>query len=328
MSCPAGIADVRDILRLTALFHARRGRSFLSSLSIQEGRNYQFDFLRPTHSLYGYYNRMVESYMKVMQPPPGLIEKLVKEGTDPETKWKTLEEGRNRAEWEKGRRRREDDRVKEAEEEEKAFSAIDWQDFVVVETIEFTQTDMELELPPPTSVDRLKTMSMAEKRMASMVMEETGAGPTGGMPGLPNLPIPEEFEVEEEEDEEARTLRIKAEQEQARAREVQRAAMESRGMKIKKDYVPKGRRSCENKLMFRYRARRFCLHRKVSLLWPIDPRERVDRAYPDRAARPKVEGAETATGVTSISSTAITTGCGRVWLTTKPCKCTNGSVWG
>jgi splicing factor 3A subunit 1 len=92
-----------DILRLTALFHARRGRSFLSSLSVREGRNYQFDFLRPTHSLYGYYNRMVESYMKVMHPPPGLIETLVKEASDAEAKWKTLEEGRNRAEWERGR---------------------------------------------------------------------------------------------------------------------------------------------------------------------------------------------------------------------------------
>jgi splicing factor 3A subunit 1 len=230
----------RDILRLTALFHARRGRSFLSSLSVREGRNYQFDFLRPTHSLYGYYNRMVESYMKVMQPPPGLIENIVKEVGDPETKWKTLEEGRNRSEWERGRRKREDERAKEQNEEQKAFAAIDWQDFVVVETIEFTQNDIDLELPPPTSVDKLRTMSMAEKRMASMVMEETGAGPTGGVTGMPGPTAAEEVEMEEEEEEEVRLQRIKAEQEQARAREVQRAAMESRGMKIRKDYVPKG----------------------------------------------------------------------------------------
>lgn len=230
-----------DILRLTALFHARRGRSFLSSLSVREGRNYQFDFLRPTHSLYGYYNRMVESYMKVMHPPPGLIDTLVKEASDPEAKWKTLEEGKNRAEWERGRRKREDEKARERDEEAEAFAAIDWQDFVTVETIEFTQNDMELELPPPTSVDKLRTMSMAEKRMASMIMEETGAGPTGG--DVNALAPVEEMEIEEEEeeeDEEIRLQRIKAEQEQARAREVQRAAMESRGLKIKKDYTPKG----------------------------------------------------------------------------------------
>ena len=178
--------------------------------------------------------------MKVMQPPPGLIEGLVKQASDSEAKWTALEEGRSRAEWERGRRKREDEEAKEQDEEQKAFAAIDWQDFVVVETIEFTQNDMELELPPPTSVDKLRTMSMAEKRMASMVMEETGAGPTGGMTGVPGLAPVEEIEIEEEEEEEVKLQRIKAEQEQARAREVQRAAMESRGMKIRKDYVSKG----------------------------------------------------------------------------------------
>ncbi|ORY23136.1 pre-mRNA splicing factor [Naematelia encephala] len=228
-----------DILRLTALFHARRGRSFLSSLSLREGRNYQFDFLRPTHSLFGYYNRMVESYQKVIQPPPGMIEHLIKDHSDPKIKWKTLEEARNRADWEKGRKKRNDEQAKEKEEEAKAMAQIDWQDFVVVETIEFTQNDMELDLPPPTSVDKLQSMSMAERRMASMVMEETGAGPTGA--GVqPMTAMEEEMEMEEEEEEEVRLQRIKAEQEQARAREVQRAAMESRGVKIKKDYVPKG----------------------------------------------------------------------------------------
>lgn len=238
---PGVTAQDLDILRLTALFHARRGRSFLSSLSIREGRNFQFDFLRPTHSLYGYYNRMVESYQKIMQPPPGLIETLIKESNDPDLKWKTLEDARKRTEWERGRRKREDVEAKEREAETAAYLAIDWQDFVVVETIEFTQTDMDLELPPPTSVERLKTMSMAEKRMASMVMEETGAGPTGGDLLLPpGGAAQEEMEIEDEEEEEAKTLRIKAEKEQQRAREVQTAALQSKGIKIKKDYVAKG----------------------------------------------------------------------------------------
>ncbi|ORX36927.1 Pre-mRNA splicing factor PRP21 like protein-domain-containing protein [Kockovaella imperatae] len=232
-----------DILRLTALFHARRGRSFLSSLSVREGRNYQFDFLRPTHSLYGYYNRMVESYTKIMQPPPGLIEGLIKEASDPEAKWKTLEEARNRAEWERGRRKREGEEAKEKEEEQKAFAAIDWQDFVVVETIEFTQNDVELDLPPPTSSEKLKSMSMAEKRMASMVMEEPGAemnkggfNPSAAADGA----AVEEMDMEDEEEEEARLQRIKAEQEQARARDIQKAAMAQKGVKIRSDYVPKG----------------------------------------------------------------------------------------
>lgn len=226
----------RDILRLTALFHARRGRAFLSALSVREGRNYQFDFLRPTHSLYGYYNRMVESYQRVMQPPPGLIEGLVKDAA--ETKWTILEQGRNRAEWEKFRRRRADIKQKEQDEEADAMAVIDWQDFVLVETIDFTQTDMELNLPPPSTVEQLKNRSMGEKRMASMIMEEGEPLAPPQMQGQE-----EEMDMEEEEEEEAEDLRlqrIKEEKEQARAREIQRAAMESRGMKIKKDYVPKG----------------------------------------------------------------------------------------
>ncbi|WWC89581.1 uncharacterized protein L201_004506 [Kwoniella dendrophila CBS 6074] len=242
-----------DILRLTALFHARRGRSFLSSLSVKEGRNYQFDFLRPTHSLYGYYNRMVESYQKIMQPPSGQIEHLIKQGNDSEIKWKTLEEAKNRSEWEKVKRKNEDIKLKEKQEEDKAFASIDWQDFVTVETIEFTSNDEQLELPPPTSIQKLKTMSMAEKRMAAMVMEETGAGQTveskyqnNGQNGANGNGNDDEMEIEEDDDddddeeEEVKLQRIKAQQEQARAREVQRAAMEQRGMKIKKDYVPKG----------------------------------------------------------------------------------------
>lgn len=47
----------RDILRLTALFAARSGRRFTSELANRESRNYQFDFLRPSHSLFGYFNR-------------------------------------------------------------------------------------------------------------------------------------------------------------------------------------------------------------------------------------------------------------------------------
>lgn len=194
---------------------------------------------------------MVESYQKIISPAPGTIETLVKETTDPSTKWKTLAEARNRAEWERGKRKREDERKKEKDEEAEAMGLIDWQDFVLVETIEFTQADMELELPPPTNVERLKSMSMAEKRMASMVMEEVGSGAAGagsngvgsGTGGVGGGAVDaEEVEMEDDDEgEEARLQRIKAEQEQARARDVQRAAMQSRGVKIKTDYTPKGR---------------------------------------------------------------------------------------
>lgn len=245
---PGVTAADLDVLRLTALFHARRGRSFLEALSRKEGRNYQFDFLRPTHSLYGYYNRMVESYQKIMRPPPGQVEAILKVDADPQAKWKTLEEARLRAQWEMGRRKRAAAEDLERDEEAKAFAVIDWQDFVTVETIEFTQADMELELPPPTSIEKMREMSMAERRMAAMLMEEPVAPPPAAPTSVPTAAAAaapasddiEEVDMEEdEEDEETRMERIKAEKEQARARDVQRAAMESKGIKIRKDYKRK-----------------------------------------------------------------------------------------
>jgi hypothetical protein len=106
----------RDIMKLTALFTAKRGRSFLAALSAREGRNYQFDFLRPTHSLFGYFNRLVEQYTKVLHPSKELLEGL-KERTKPGSKWKTLELSRKFAKWEQIKREKEKKRLDDQEAE-------------------------------------------------------------------------------------------------------------------------------------------------------------------------------------------------------------------
>lgn len=105
-----------DLMKLTALFTAQRGRSFLAALSQKEGRNYQFDFLRPASTLFGLFNRMVEQYKLILLPPNDCLEK-VNEITEPEGKWKRLAQIRRHAKWERIQRekakQREDD--KEAE---------------------------------------------------------------------------------------------------------------------------------------------------------------------------------------------------------------------
>lgn len=119
------------MLKLTALFTARKGRSFATALQAQEGRSYQFEFLRPSHSLFGYFNRLVEQYRLVMDPPPLLL-KGIREGAfggeDAEEKLllgagrgggrqKTLEKIKRRIEWERWvrerRKRAEDEQEKE-----------------------------------------------------------------------------------------------------------------------------------------------------------------------------------------------------------------------
>jgi splicing factor 3A subunit 1 len=104
----------RDIIKLTALFTAQRGRAFLAALSIKEGRNYQFDFLRPTHSLFGFFNRLVEQYAKVLSPTPALLDS-VKKRAEPGARWAILEEARQHATWERNKRER--DRKREDEKE-------------------------------------------------------------------------------------------------------------------------------------------------------------------------------------------------------------------
>ena len=105
-----------DIMKLTALFTARQGHSFLATLSVKEGRNYQFDFLKPTHSLFGYFNRLIDQYTKVLMPTPETLQRL-KERSEAGSKWKMLAEAQLHAKWERTRReqekKREDDREAE-----------------------------------------------------------------------------------------------------------------------------------------------------------------------------------------------------------------------
>jgi splicing factor 3A subunit 1 len=106
-------------MKLTALFTARRGRSFLANLSGREGRNYQFDFLRPNHSLFGYFNRLVEQYTKIIQPNKQMLEQL-KERTQEGARWSMLENARKYAKWERNKREREQKRQDDQEAERSA----------------------------------------------------------------------------------------------------------------------------------------------------------------------------------------------------------------
>lgn len=89
-----------DIMKLTALFTARRGHSFLAALSAKEGRNYQFDFLRPNHSLFGYFNRLVDQYSKIINPSKDALDALSAR-TNPNDRWNTLDAAHQHAKWAK-----------------------------------------------------------------------------------------------------------------------------------------------------------------------------------------------------------------------------------
>lgn len=107
-------------MKLTALFTARQGHTFLQTLSNREAQNYQYEFLRPTHSLFGYFNRLVEQYTKVLYPDKEMLEQL-KNQTHPTSRWTTLEIAKRYAKWERNKREREKRRQDDQEAERSEY---------------------------------------------------------------------------------------------------------------------------------------------------------------------------------------------------------------
>ncbi|KAI1701779.1 pre-mRNA splicing factor PRP21 like protein domain-containing protein [Ditylenchus destructor] len=132
-----------DLIRLTALFVARNGRQFLTQLMNREVRNYQFDFLKPQHSNFQYFTKLVEQYTKVIIPAKNVVEEIRENSTHQ----KLMADVRYRVGWEKHQKAIKDRENAEIEQERLAYSQIDWHDFVVVQTVDF-QPSETLNLPP------------------------------------------------------------------------------------------------------------------------------------------------------------------------------------
>ncbi|XP_034113619.1 splicing factor 3A subunit 1 [Drosophila albomicans] len=159
-----------DIVKLTAQFVARNGRQFLTNLMSREQRNFQFDFLRPQHSLFQYFTKLLEQYTKVLIPPKDLLTKLRFESSPGRaSQVKVLEQVKYRANWQRhqeAQRRREEEKI---ERERVAYAQIDWHDFVVVETVDYQPFESG-NFPPPTNPDEVGARVLMEERL----LEEEG----------------------------------------------------------------------------------------------------------------------------------------------------------
>ena len=71
-----------DTIRLTAQCVARNGKAFLTGLAAKEHGNPHFNFLKPTHSLFGFFTGLCDAYSKVLMPPKGLGQKLARTSQD------------------------------------------------------------------------------------------------------------------------------------------------------------------------------------------------------------------------------------------------------
>ncbi len=83
MPVPEGLTALDlDTLRLTAQFVARNGKAFLTGLAGREAGNPHFNFLKPTHSLFGFFTALCDAYSRVLMPPKPLAEQLRADAED------------------------------------------------------------------------------------------------------------------------------------------------------------------------------------------------------------------------------------------------------
>ncbi|KAK4869814.1 hypothetical protein LT330_005538 [Penicillium expansum] len=162
-----------DVVKHTALFVAKRGKSFMTALSQREARNFQFDFLRPQHSLYQFFTRLVDQYTILLRAE-GIDEatssekRIAELEQNAKNKFHVMERAKQRAEWVKYQRQQKQEKEEQSEQERIEYAQIDWHDFVVVETVEFTEHDDHAELPPPTSANDLQSASLEQRAALSL----------------------------------------------------------------------------------------------------------------------------------------------------------------
>ncbi|KAK1758346.1 putative pre-mRNA-splicing factor sap114 [Echria macrotheca] len=164
-----------EIVRLTALFVAKNGRPYMTQLAQREAGNPQFQFLIPNHTFHNFFQSTIDQYSILLRESgvngqgSKLQELRVAElRRNISDKYHVLARAKQRAEYS---RWQEAEKAKHEEEEEKKkieFARIDWNDFVVVETIVFTESDDQANLPPPTSLNDLQYASLEEKNKHSI----------------------------------------------------------------------------------------------------------------------------------------------------------------
>ncbi|KAJ5930647.1 hypothetical protein N7466_006140 [Penicillium verhagenii] len=170
---PVSHAQDLEVVKLTALFVAKRGKSWLTALSQREARNPQFEFLRPFNSLHQFFNRLVDQYTILLRSE-GLDDatteqkRIAELENSAKNKYHVLERAKQRADWVKHQELQKQEKEELEEQERIEYAQIDWHDFVVVETVVFTESDDHDDLPPPTSLNDLQSASLEQKAAMSL----------------------------------------------------------------------------------------------------------------------------------------------------------------
>lgn len=226
-----------DIIKLTAQFVARNGQKFLIGLTQRESRNPQFDFLKPTHALFGYFTSLVDAYTKCLMPNKDEIEKLKRCVSN---KAEIMDRAMSRFAWDEQEEAQRVSKEEEQKEEKDQMAQIDWHDFVIVETIEFTAQDDTIALAAPldTSTGAPKGAPVPLDAQGSLFAEAKIDKPKGieeedREEAVADLER-EEREKKEREEREARDREERERQERERE-ERERAEREKEEMEVQEE---------------------------------------------------------------------------------------------
>ena len=157
-----------EIVKLTALYAAKNGRSWVTQLSQKEAGNFQFDFLRSQHSLHGYFSRLVDQYKDLIEgetadngaPQKKRIAEL---RANVENRFTLLEKAKQRAEYVKYQDKQKEEKESKIEKDRIEFAQIDWHDFNVVATIVFDEADEAVTMEYPKTLNDMQSLSLEEK---------------------------------------------------------------------------------------------------------------------------------------------------------------------
>lgn len=131
------------------------------SLRQREVSNPQLDFLNPAHSFHPIFLCLVDQYMKVFLPPRELLSKLKLYRDE---KFKVLFAVMSRVEYVRFCQNQKNELEKKEEEERIKSASIDWNDFLIVETIDFSIADKYMDLPAPLEYTALLGMSIMQRK--------------------------------------------------------------------------------------------------------------------------------------------------------------------
>lgn len=146
-----------QVIKLTALVTAENGIEYCNQLHNHEkskGNKSQFQFLNEGHSLHALFLQFVEQYKQTLE---------ILNQTHPPKFPDLLEDAYKRARSNKSHKVKQENEQKKIKDAQLRYASIDWQDFALVELVEFDAIDEVSELAVPLKREDLVYRSLESK---------------------------------------------------------------------------------------------------------------------------------------------------------------------